>query len=207
VTRCGDVSAMTSRHVSAPEIVVTQMRRRHLRAVLRIEERTSSTPWSHGLFLAEARRPERIYLVARSGSSVIGFAGLLFALTEGHVTTIAVEPGRQRGAVGTRLMLVLLREAIARGATAITLEVRASNEAALALYRRFGFQPVGTRKGYYRNPDEDALVLWAHEVDGDDYALRLASIEESLDSPVVVEQLAAQPVATLAEAEQQDGRS
>ena len=206
---------MTRRHVSAPEIIITQMRRRHLRSVLRIEERTSSTPWSHGLFLAEARRPERIYLVARTGSTVVGFAGLLFALSEGHVTTIAVEPERQRGAVGTRLMLALVREAIARGATAITLEVRASNEAALALYRRFGFQPVGTRKGYYRHPDEDALVLWAHEVDTDEYAVRLAGIEGSLDSPVVVERLAAQPVATLADAgepaaataEEQDGRS
>ena len=186
--------AAGSRSATA-EIIVTPMRRRHLRSVLRIEERTSSTPWSHGLFLAEARRPERIYLVARAGSTVIGFAGLLFSLTDGHITTIAVDPDRQGDAVGTRLMLVLTREAIARGATAITLEVRASNEAANALYRRFGFQPVGTRKGYYRNPDEDALVLWAHDVDAEQYALRLDRIEGTLDTPLVVERLAAQPVA------------
>ena len=85
--------AVGSRDAS-PTIVVTQMRRRHLRAVLRIEERTSATPWSLGLFLAEARRPERIYLVARSGSTVVGYAGLLFSMTEGHVTTIAVDPDR-----------------------------------------------------------------------------------------------------------------
>jgi ribosomal-protein-alanine N-acetyltransferase len=176
-----------------PEVVVTQMRRRHLRAVLRIEERTSSTPWSHGLFLAEARRPERVYLVARMGSTVVGFAGLLFALTDGHVTTIAVDPERQGARIGTRLMLVLIREAIARGATAVTLEVRASNEAALALYRRFGFAPVGTRKGYYRHPDEDALVLWAHEVNTEEFTRRLEAIEASLDTPLVVERLAALP--------------
>ena len=176
-----------------PEVVVTPMRRRHLRAVLRIEEHTSSTPWSHGLFLAEARRPERIYLVARMGSTVVGFAGLLFALTDGHVTTIAVDPERQGARIGTRLMLVLLREAIARGATAVTLEVRASNEAAQALYRRFGFLPVGTRKGYYRHPDEDALVLWAHEVDTGEYAARLDRIEASLDSPLLVERLSVLP--------------
>jgi ribosomal-protein-alanine N-acetyltransferase len=174
----------------APEIVITQMRRRHLRAVLRIEERTSSTPWSLGLLLAEARRPERIYLVARDGGTVVGFAGLLFALTEGHVTTIAVDPDRQGARVGTRLLLVLLREAIARGATAVTLEVRASNRAAQALYRRFGFVPAGTRKGYYRNPSEDALVLWAHEVDTDGYRDRLDRIETDLGSPVRVERLA-----------------
>jgi [ribosomal protein S18]-alanine N-acetyltransferase len=174
----------------APAVVITQMRRRHLRAVLRIEERTSSTPWSLGLLLAEARRPERIYLVAREGSTVVGFAGLLFALTEGHVTTIAVDPDRQGSRHGTRLLLVLLREAISRGATAVTLEVRASNVPAQALYRRFGFAPAGTRKGYYRNPDEDALVLWAHEVDTDAYRARLDRIEAELGEPVRVERLA-----------------
>lgn len=181
------------RPVTRP-IVITPMRRRHLRAVLRIEERTSSTPWSLGLFLAEARRPERIYLVARSGSSmmsssVVGYVGLLFSLTDGHVTTVAVDPDLHDQRIGTRLLLVAFREAIARGAEAITLEVRASNEPALALYRRFGFAPAGTRKGYYRNPDEDALVLWAHDVNSAAYADRLASIEAALPSPLVVEGL------------------
>jgi ribosomal-protein-alanine N-acetyltransferase len=166
------------------------MRRRHLRSVLRIEERTSSTPWSLGLFLAEARRAERIYLVAREGSSVVGFAGLLFALTEGHITTIAVDPDRQGVRIGTRLLLVLVREAISRGATAITLEVRASNDAAQALYRRFGFAPAGSRKGYYRDPVEDALVLWVHDVDTSDYSDRLNSIEADLGGAVVIERMA-----------------
>ncbi|MSZ88203.1 MAG: ribosomal-protein-alanine N-acetyltransferase, partial [Actinobacteria bacterium] len=78
----------------AVSVVVMPMRRRHLRAVLRIEEKTSSTPWSLGLFLAEARRDERVYLVARSGNEILGYAGLLFALTDGHITTIAVDPDR-----------------------------------------------------------------------------------------------------------------
>ena len=68
--------------------------------------------------------------------------------------------------------------------------MRASNEAAQALYRRFGFAPVGTRAGYYRHPLEDALVLWAHEVDAPLYALRLDEIEGGLDAPVVVEGMA-----------------
>ncbi|MBU6329906.1 MAG: ribosomal protein S18-alanine N-acetyltransferase [Acidobacteria bacterium] len=174
---------------SAADIVIAPMRRRHLRSVLRIEERTSTTPWSLGLLLAEARRPDRVYLVARDGSRVVGFAGLLFALTEGHVTTIAVDPDRQGAQIGTRLLLVLLREAIARGATDVTLEVRASNEPAKALYRRFGLMPVGTRAGYYRNPDEDALVLWVHEVDSETYRRRLDTIERELGGPIRVERL------------------
>ena len=171
----------------ASSISISPMRRRHLRSVLRIEERTSTTPWSLGLFLAEVKRPERIYLVAREGSTVVGFAGLLFALNEGHVTTIAVDPGVQGGRIGTRLLLELIRGAIARGATAITLEVRASNVAAQALYRRFGFVPAGARKDYYRDPTEDALVLWAHDVDSADYSVRLAEIESSLPGSTLIE--------------------
>jgi ribosomal-protein-alanine N-acetyltransferase len=181
---------------AGPPIVISPMRRRHLRAVLGIEERTSSTPWSLGLFLAEARREERIYLVARSGHRVVGFAGLLFALTDGHVTTIAVDPDHQGARVGTRLLLVLVRRAIERGAEAVTLEVRASNTPAQALYRRFGFAPAGVRKGYYRDPVEDALVLWAHDIHLPAYAERLAAIEADLPTPLVAEGLAPLPPVT-----------
>ena len=163
-------------------VAITTMRRRHLRNVLRIEEQTSSTPWSLGLFLAEIRREERDYIVALSDhdESVVGFAGLLYVVGEGHVTTVAVDPAVQGARIGTRLMLELARRAIARGSDSITLEVRASNKAALALYRRFGFAPSGVRKNYYKDPTEDALVLWAHDIDSPQYAERLAFIEEQL---------------------------
>ncbi|MDH3518576.1 MAG: ribosomal-protein-alanine N-acetyltransferase, partial [Acidimicrobiia bacterium] len=68
--------------------------------------------------------------------------------------------------------------ALAGGARSLTLEVRSSNKAAQALYRRFGMAPVGVRKQYYR--DEDALIMWAHEIDGDDYTARLDGIRSSL---------------------------
>ena len=168
-------------------VVITTMRRRHLRNVLRIEEKTSTTPWSLGLFLAEVRREEREYLVALSGSQVVGFAGLLYVVGEGHITTVAVDPDKQGGRIGTRLMLVLARRAIVHGADSVTLEVRASNAPALALYRRFGFAPSGVRKDYYKDPTEDALVLWAHDVDTPAYADRLSVIESQLPTPLVLE--------------------
>jgi ribosomal-protein-alanine N-acetyltransferase len=88
-------------------------------------------------------------------------------------------------------MLDLARRAIARGSDSITLEVRASNKAALALYRRFGFAPTGVRKDYYKDPTEDALVLWAHEIDSPAYAERLALIEEQLSgAPIDQKELA-----------------
>lgn len=171
-----------------PTIVLAPMRRRHLRAVLQIEERTSTTPWSLGLFLAECRREERLYLVALDGATVVGYAGMLFVAGEGHVTTIAVDPDRHGERIGTRLLLGLMRGAIERDTGAITLEVRAGNDAALALYRRFGFAPAGVRKDYYSRPVEDALVLWLHDVDAPEFADRCAGIETSLSAPVVVEE-------------------
>jgi [ribosomal protein S18]-alanine N-acetyltransferase len=169
---------------------VQPMRRRHIRAVLRIEQQVYPRPWSSSLFLSElALRSTRAYYVARVGRELVGYAGLMMTLDEGHVTTIAVEPRRHRSKIGTRLFLVLAREAIARGATALTLEVRMSNVAAQDMYRRFGFGPVGVRKNYYQEVNEDALVMWAHEVDQPAYAALLDSIERTIPGETVVEEV------------------
>jgi [ribosomal protein S18]-alanine N-acetyltransferase len=175
---------------AAPTVQIQPMRRRHIRAVLRIEQQVYPRPWSSSLFLSElALRSTRAYYVARIGRELVGYAGLMMTLDEGHVTTIAVEPRRHRGKVGTRLFLVLAREAIARGATALTLEVRMSNTAAQDMYRRFGFGPVGVRKNYYQEVNEDALVMWAHDVDRPEYAALLDSIERTVPGETVVEEM------------------
>jgi len=169
---------------------VQPMRRRHVRSVLRIEQQVYPRPWSASLFLAElALRSTRAYYVARVGRDLVGYAGLMMTIDEGHVTTIAVDPARQREKIGTRLLLVLAREAIARGATALTLEVRMSNSAAQDMYRRFGFGPVGVRKNYYQEVGEDALVMWAHEVDRPAYRELLDSIERGIPGDTVVEEV------------------
>jgi [ribosomal protein S18]-alanine N-acetyltransferase len=140
------------------------------------------------LFMAElALKSTRAYCVARIGRELVGYAGLMMTLDEAHVTTIAVEPKRHRAKVGTRLLLVLVREAITRGATAVTLEVRMSNVGAQDLYRRFGFEPVGVRKNYYQEVNEDALVMWAREVDRPGYAALLDSIERMLPGATVID--------------------
>jgi ribosomal-protein-alanine N-acetyltransferase len=170
-------------------VQIQPMRRRHIRAVLRIEQQVYPRPWSSSLFLSElALRSTRAYFIARIGRELVGYAGLMMTLDEGHVTTIAVEPRRHRGKIGTRLLLVLAREAIARGATALTLEVRMSNTAAQDLYRRFGFGPVGVRKNYYQEVNEDALVMWVHEVDQPEYGALLDSIERMLPGETVFDE-------------------
>ena len=129
--------------------------------------------------------------MAKVDGQVVGFAGMLFIGDEGHVATISVDPSWRGQRVAARLMAVLCRQAIEQGATGLTLEVRAGNTAAQALYRRFGFAPAGIRREYYKDSGEDALVMWAYDVDGPAYAERLAAIEAPLVATTEVEGLTA----------------
>jgi ribosomal-protein-alanine N-acetyltransferase len=164
------------------------MRRRHLRSVLRIESRVYPRPWSLSLFLGElGLRTSRYYIVARVDGVVAGYAGLMFSLDEAHVTTIAVDPARQRERIGSRMLLNLSRTALARGARHMTLEVRVSNVAAQHMYARFGFETQGRRKNYYAESKEDALIMWVHGIDSPEHSARLASIEEGIAGETVDE--------------------
>ncbi len=170
------------------DVEIVPMRRRHLRSVLRIEAQAGHPSWSLGLFLGElSAQTGRLYVVARVGGSVVGFAGMIFQGPDGHVTTISVDPVWRRCAVGSRMLLVLCRRALEVGCEALTLEVRAGNDAAVAMYRSFGFAPAGVRKNYYADLGEDALVMWAHDVDGPDYAARLDRIEADLPGRTTVD--------------------
>jgi len=176
----------TAREIAPLEVHISPMRRRHLKAVLRIEAQVYPTPWTHGLFVSElALRSTRAYVIAQVGREVIGYAGIMMALSDGHVTTIAVDPEWQRHGVATRLLVALARESIARGATALTLEVRLSHKGAQHLYQRFGFTAVGVRKGYYGDTGEDALIMWAHEVDQPAYAELLERLERRVPGTTV----------------------
>jgi [ribosomal protein S18]-alanine N-acetyltransferase len=171
-----------------PVVHLVPMRRRHLRSVLRIESQVYPRPWSLSLFMSElALRTTRAYWVARIDGAVVGYCGLMVSGEDGHVTTLAVDPAWQRRKVGSRLLLTLAREAIARGVTSLTLEVRIGNRGAQELYRKFGFRPAGIRKNYYVETNEDALVMWADDVDTPGYAERLARIEAGIPGVTMVE--------------------
>lgn len=175
---------VTERARGVLDVEIVPMRRRHIPGVLRIEGQIYPRPWSAGLFLSElAQRSSRAYIVARHRAKVAGYAGLMLLGEEGHITNIAVDPAYHRLKVGTRLMLALVQEARARGARAVTLEVRRSNLAAQAMYRRFGFETVGVRRGYYVETGEDAFVMWAEGIWTSDYERRLSEIRESLGDP------------------------
>ncbi|MBA2280164.1 MAG: ribosomal protein S18-alanine N-acetyltransferase [Actinomycetota bacterium] len=165
---------MAAEPASLVDVVLLPMQRRHLRAALRIENQVYPRPWTTGLFQSElALGDRRTYLVAKASSKLVGYGGALYVLPDAHITTIAVEPSFQRQGIGVLLLHALCRAAVDKGATALTLEVRTSNEPALRLYRRFGFAPAGVREGYYTDPVEDAVIMWAHDVDGAAFAARL----------------------------------
>jgi ribosomal-protein-alanine N-acetyltransferase len=163
-------------------VAIAPLRKKHLRAVLTIEPQVYTHPWTHSLFLSELALPaSRVYLVASVDRVVVGYAGIMLAPDEAHVTTIAVDPEWQRRQVGTRLLLALTREAIDRNYTAMTLEVRLSARGAQALYRRFGFVPEGVRKSYYVGPPEDAVVMWVRDIHTAEHAALLAALERRAD--------------------------
>jgi ribosomal-protein-alanine N-acetyltransferase len=164
-------------------LALTPMRRRDLRHVMAIEQVVFPEPWSHAVFTSElALRTGRAYRVARESRTVVGYFGLMFVEDEAHVTTVAVAPAHQHRGVGTALLLHAVRISLAEGARNLSLEVAAGNERAQALYRRFGFAPVGVRKGYYQVTGEDAFVMWAYDIGSPDYARRLEDIEAGLRS-------------------------
>ncbi len=171
-----------------PSVRISPMRRRHLRGVVRIEQAVNPRPWSLNLFLSELRYTEsRAYLVARVGASIVGYAGLMLVAGDGHITNVGVDPGHRRQGIATRLLLELCRRALEEGAEALTLEVRVSNTAAQGLYRRFGFVPAGVRKNYYSDANEDALIMWATDIDTPTFRAHLLDIERSLPSPTILE--------------------
>jgi ribosomal-protein-alanine N-acetyltransferase len=178
------MSAIVSRpEFDLNDVELVAMRRRHVRQVMRIEAQVYPRPWSSALFLQEiVRRSDRVYLVARWDSLVVGYGGLITSGLEAHITTIAVDPMHHRRHLGTKLMIGLMQAAIERGARTVSLEVRRSNFAAQSMYEKFGFRPVGLRPGYYAETGEDAIVMWIDGTDTSQYAARMDALRERIES-------------------------
>ncbi|MER3414195.1 MAG: ribosomal-protein-alanine N-acetyltransferase [Armatimonadota bacterium] len=142
------------------------MKPEHVDAVHAIEQKTNSIPWSEHTFRGELANRDAHYFVIRAGGVIVGFAGYWKVIDEAHITTVAVEPDRQGAGLGRKLMECLLDHARDQGMTCATLEVRARNQRAIALYENLGFVACGVRKRYYADTNEDAIVMWLHDLRG-----------------------------------------
>ena len=138
-----------------------------LASVLELETANQPNPWSMNVFRDELATENRIYLVATGVENLAGFGGVMIVGEEAHVTNLLVAPTHRRHGLGRALMISLIENSVGAGARHLTLEVRTTNEAARGLYAGLGLAPVGVRPRYYG--DEDALILWAHDIDRDEY--------------------------------------
>ena len=138
-----------------------------LAALVALERRSFSQPWSVGSFRAELRDPARGRIVVMRERTagpepehgLLAFCAFQVVVDELHILDLAVRPERRRQGLGRMLLRRVLELGARRGARLALLEVRSGNQAAVELYRSAGFEPAGMRRGYYSNPPEDALLL------------------------------------------------
>lgn len=143
------------------EYSVRQLTVDDLDDLLALEQACFSAPWSRAAYRRELTENDlaRYWGVFADGR-LIGFAGYWLILDEGHITNIAVAPDRRNRGVGRFLLQGTINGCLAGGGKFLTLEVRASNRAALHLYEKAGFVSSGRRPGYYDDPKEDAVIMW-----------------------------------------------
>ena len=132
----------------------------HLDEVAELERICFSVPWSRNMLAEELDNLLSAFLVALDDSGkVVGYAGVQVILDEGYITNVAVRPECRRQGIAAKLLQVFLDFARANQLAFLTLEVRASNYDAIALYGSRGFRSVGRRKNYYEHPKEDAIIM------------------------------------------------
>ncbi|MEG1658638.1 MAG: ribosomal protein S18-alanine N-acetyltransferase, partial [Oscillibacter sp.] len=132
----------------------------HLDEIAEVERLCFSTPWSRAMLAEELDNACAAFLTALDDTDrVVGYAGLQVVLDEGYIANVAVRPDCRRQGVAGKLLQVFLDFAAAHQLAFLTLEVRASNYAAIALYGSRGFRSVGRRKNYYEHPQEDAILM------------------------------------------------
>lgn len=138
-------------------MTVVPMQERHLAALAEIEKACFHAPWSADMLREELGKG--LFLVAERDGAAVGYVGCQTVLDEGYITNVAVSPDCRRQSVGRALIGALVSCAEAQGLAFVTLEARASNMPAIALYENAGFQKVGVRKNFYTAPAEDALLM------------------------------------------------
>ena len=141
------------------EITVRPMTEADLPAVLAIEGRCFPDPWSEGVFRSALGDELSLWLAAEKDGILAGYAGMQAVLDEGYIDNVAVDPACRRQGVASALLTAMIEESKRRALRFLSLEVRAGNEGAIALYASFGFETIGRRKGYYLKPPEDALIM------------------------------------------------
>lgn len=145
---------------------ISPMRMEDLDDIETIENLSFRIPWPRQAFVRElCENTLARYFTVRDNGRAVAYGGMWLILDEAHITNIAVHPRHRGKGIGKALLKGMIDYGISKGIKSFTLEVRESNHAAIALYSRLGFRRAGTRKGYYPDTREDAIIMWLRTQD------------------------------------------
>ncbi len=139
---------------------IRRMTEEDISEVIAIEQENFSEPWREEDFRSSLSDEKNNYLVAVIGGHVVGYCGCWGVAGEGDIYNVAVKKEFRRQHIGKKLLKTLIQISSEKGITSFTLEVRASNTAAITLYQALGFESAGLRKDFYSKPKEDAVIMW-----------------------------------------------
>ena len=140
-------------------MIITKMTEFHVPQIAELEKICFNDPWSVNSIASELDNRLSLWMVATEENKVIGYVGSQTVLGETDMMNVAIHPDYRKQGIATELILRLIQALTERGSHSLMLEVRSSNDPAKTLYKKLGFEIVGVRKNYYRNPREDALIL------------------------------------------------
>lgn len=140
--------------------ILRKLRATDLQYIMEIEESCFSAPWSKNAFESELRHKNSYYNCIEIDNKVIGYSGLWKILDEGHIMNVAILPEYREKGYAKKLIKNLFNFCLENEIVSSTLEARESNETAIKLYEKMGFEIAGTRPKYYSKPSEDAIIMW-----------------------------------------------
>ena len=145
-------------------VIIRELQPEDVEVVSQIETASFSMPWSAESFLEMISAEHCLYLVAEVENQVVGCCGLIMACDEGNVSNVVVDESMRGKGIGQALLSEIILQGQAMDITDFSLEVRVSNEIAIHIYEKFGFRSEGIRPKFYEKPEEDAMIMWRHNV-------------------------------------------
>lgn len=169
-------------------VYIDRMKPEDIDGVIEIEEYAyGDHHWSKESFMNEIKNElARYYSLHTKNGELAGYAGCWHILEEAHITTIAIHPEFRRRKYAEALLKRIIDDCYLQKIKYITLEVRVSNTPAINLYSKYGFTSFGTRKGYYQNNNEDALIMWTKNIFFDEFKTQYEKIVNDLESKIII---------------------